>query len=756
MKFLVPLRLMFFFLFILHFSVILRSSAQENQAGIEKSFDSNFLVSPACSRIKIDGIIDEEAWQKAVKIPLPFEWYPGDNIPAPVETECMITYNRSNLYFAFRCFDPEPAKIRAHLMNRDEINTFVQDDYVSVMIDTFNDERRSFQFRVNPLGVQADAFFSELEGYEDFSWDAIWTSAGIMTDVGYTIEIAIPFNQLRFPKDKAVKTWGFEAERSYPRSHRHRCTTHITNRDISCILCQFNKIKGFKNISPGRNLEFDPTLTINRTDKRGDFPIGEIETGKIKIEPGITAKWGISPNLILNAAVNPDFSQVEADAAQLEVNTRFALRYPEKRPFFLEGADFFLTPIEAVFTRTVYDPAWGIKSTGKVGKNAIGFFTAQDNYNNLIFPSNQGSGSTSVKEDVFSGVFRYRRDVGKGSTIGALYTGRSGDEYLNHTAGIDAFLRISKTKTMTFQYIHSQTGYPDEIASNFNQPIGSFPGDALFIQFKHFGRNAIYFIEYEDLSPGFRADYGFIPRVDTKRIEASVEPRLWGKKNGWFSKISFGITGKRITYHDNTLTNQDIQLFFKYWGPLQTYFQPGFTRKKELYGGITFDMNVFQASFNVKPTGGLNLSLSSRYGDTIDYSNSRLASSLLINPGIELGLGKHFNMNLDHIFERLSLEGDSVYTANLFQARLVYNLNVRTFIRAIVQYTHISRDIDLYIFPVDPLTRKLFIQFLFSYKLNPQTVLFIGYSDNHLGEKGIDLTRTDRTFFLKIGYALVM
>jgi len=419
------------------FPALLFSIQETDSSTTQKG--AHYNVFPASTKIKVDGVLDDEAWSKAEVIKLPYEWLPGDNIPAPVDTDCMLTYDEFHIYISFRCYDPEPKKIRAHLMDRDATDSLIQDDHINIMIDAFNDERRSFQFRVNPLGVQADANFSELEGYEDFSWDAIWASAGKIYDWGYAIEIGIPFNQLRFPQTKEEQTWGFSAERSWPRSVRHRMMSHVRNRNVSCILCQFNKISGLEKISPGRNLEFDPTLTANRTDimPSQNFPDGNLQSGKAKAEPGITAKWGITPNLILNATANPDFSQVEADVAQLDVNTRFALYYPEKRPFFLEGGDFFLTPVQAVFTRTVADPLWSTKLTGKIGRSAVGFFATQDRINNLVFPSNQDSLLTSLDEKVFGGVLRYRYDVGKGSTLGLLYTGRAGEEYTNHVAGAD-------------------------------------------------------------------------------------------------------------------------------------------------------------------------------------------------------------------------------------------------------------------------------------------------------------------------------
>ncbi len=742
--------LIFFFLFDFNFA--------QDQKKAEKKYPParNFNVSKAVSKIIIDGVLDEEAWKYPEKIEIKYEWSPGDAVLPPVKTEVMVTFDKKNFYIAFKCYDPDPTQIRAHLMDRDNINTFIQDDHVSFMIDTFNDERRSFQFRVNPLGVQADAIFSEMEGYEDFSWDAIWRSAGKINEEGYIVEVAIPFNQLRFPKDKGVQTWGIEADRSYPRNVRHRMSTHVRDRNKNCILCQFNKATGFTEMSSGKNLEFDPTLTVVRTDKLDNFPDGSLESGKFDLEPGITARWGITSNLILNATVNPDFSQVEADVQELEVNTRFAIRYPEKRPFFLEGADFFLTPMEAIFTRSVFDPIWGGKLTGKIGKNAIGFYTAQDTFNNFLIPSNQGSASLSLEENILNGVFRYRRDVGKGSAVGALYTGRTGEEYNNHVGGVDGFFRLSRSKTFTFQYLRSQTEYPDEITDNYGQDKGNFGGNALFARFVHFSRNFNYYLLYEEYSKGFRADSGFIPRVDTRYYEASVQPLIWGKRGGWFNRISFQLLGRKITDQSGKLTDDKLYFNFTYMGPLQSVFQSAMNVGREYYNGILYDKNYLQVYGEMKPRGGLSYYVYTEAGDAIDYTNSLPGKKLTLMPGLELGLGKHFNLNLSHVYEKFSRNSENVYTANLLQSKFVYNINIRTFVRAIIQYTHVSRNTAMYLEPVSEQTKAFFTQFLFSYKINPQTVLFLGYSDNHFGMRGIDLTKTDRTFFLKIGYALVL
>lgn len=715
-----------------------------------------YTITPAASPIRVDGVLDEAAWQKATIIKLPFERLPGDNTPAPVETECFLTYSDSHLYVAFRCLDPEPQKIRAHLMGRDTIDTFIQDDHISIILDSFNDERRGFQFRVNPLGVQADANFSELEGYEDFSWDAIWASAGRITDWGYAVEMAIPFNQLRFPRTQEAQTWGFSAERSWPRNVRHRMISHPQDRNRSCLLCQINKIDGFQGISPGRNLEFDPTLTANRTDAMDmvAFPSGSLAAGKVAVEPGITAKWGITPNLILNGTVNPDFSQVEADVAQLDVNTRFALYYPEKRPFFLEGADIFLTPVQAVFTRTVADPLWGVKLTGKTGRSALGFFAAQDRISNLIFPSNQGSSSTSLDQNVFGGVLRYRYDVGKGSTVGLLYTGRTGTNYNNHVGGVDGFIRLGQSDNIRFQFLGSRTRYPWQVSEDYGQKEGMFGGYAAYAEYAHLTRNWQVVAFYGDHGSGFRADYGFVPRVDTRIFDAEVYRIFWGEGKSWYDRLMFWVRGYYTGDHTGRMTDSRIALGAGYQGPLQSQVQVVGRLNREYYNGVTYDVSDAVLAFMLNPAGGMSLGFEGNLAKGIDYNNARPASVLRLGPFFELGLGRHINLNISHLLERLASDGLRTYTANLTQVKLIYNFSTRAFLRAIVQYQDLDQVPERYAYPVDPKTKGLFSQVLFSYKINPQTVLFLGYSDNSLGFKNIAITRIDRTFFLKIGYAL--
>jgi hypothetical protein len=714
----------------------------------------SFDVTRATSAIKVDGVLDEAAWQSALAVDLPFEWFPGNNVPPPVKTEALVTFDDANLYLAFRAEDPQPGSIRAHLMDRDSIAAFIQDDHVGVNLDTFNDERRALQFRVNPLGVQVDATYSEIDAQEDFSWDAIWASEGQVTDQGYVVEIAIPFKQLRFPRTDAPQTWGFEAFRNYPRNVRHRISSKHTDRAKDCTLCQENKVSGFQGIAPGRNLELTPTVTASRSDSLDTFPDGDLVAGDEDVEPGLTARWGITPNTTLNATVNPDFSQVEADAAQLAVNTRFALFYPEKRPFFLEGADLYLTPLQAVFTRTVADPDWGAKINTKEGKNALGVFVAEDEVNNLVIPSNQGSGSAFLEEPVTSGVLRYRRDIGKYSTLGVLYTGREGGDYHNRVAGLDGFVRFTPSDTVRVQYLGSDTLYPEAVATRFGQDLDAFGGDAFHVQYDHFAKSWKGYVSYQDLDPLFRADSGFIPRVDVKTAQAQAERFLYGGKDDWYSRMSFGARGLRTEDHAGTLTDQTMELFGTFNGPFQSQAELYVDRNRTFYNGVTFDLDQQTLFFQINPSGNLRLRLNAQLGDQIDFANTRRGDLVYLVPGVQLR-GRNLSLQLDHAYQKLDVPGGRLFDVNLTQMKLIYQLNVRTFVRAIVQYQDLERNPKLYVRTVRPEQEDVFGQFLFAYKLNPQTVLFAGYTDSRLGLQGVDLTETGRTFFLKLGYAFL-
>jgi hypothetical protein len=724
------------------------ASAQEPAPASEPG-RNHFAVTPAASAITIDGSLSEPAWESAVVVPLTHEWFPSDNTAPPVATECLVTFDDDKLYVGFRAADPDPAQIRAYLADRD---TAFLDDGVGFLIDTFNDRRRAFQFRINPLGVQMESQVNDIEAtgtgeaFEDWTWDAIWDSAGRITAQGYEVEIAVPFKQLRFPRGGQTQTWGFLATRTYPRSVVHQLRSTRNERSLACLVCQFDSLEGFQRVESGYNLEITPTVTASRTDARPALE-QPLESGDEDVEAGVSLRWGITPNVSLNAAANPDFSQVEADVAQLAVNERFALFFPEKRPFFLEGADFYSTLVPVVFTRSVVDPKLGLKLTGKESGNAFGVFIAQDRVNSRIVPGPEQSSFAFSDEEVDSAVLRYRRDVGATSTLGLLYAGRQGErDYENHVYGVDGSLRLTESDTLRFQALGSNSRYDDG--------LGALDDHALSADFVHATKNWFLGATFEDRGDGFRADSGFLPQVGTRLYAAGVRRTFWGGEDTWYSRFFVDASSTRTERQNGELIAADGNLFLTYQGPRQSTVRLRLLPNDEGFLGRRFEHFRADLLVNMRPRGDLFVELFLRGGEVIDFTNVRSATFRQVQPRVEFKLGRRFAGDLEHVRQAFEFEGDRYLTAHLTQTRLVYNLNLRTFLRLILQYQDVQRVPRLFNDPgVQPEEESLFTQFLFSYKLNPQTVLLVGYSDNSEGTIDVDLTQRDRTFFFKVGYA---
>ncbi|HPG38680.1 MAG TPA: DUF5916 domain-containing protein [bacterium] len=700
---------------------------------------------------KIDAIFDEPFWQDAVVVDANIEVRPGENIPAPVRAEALLVYNDNYIYVGFRCFDPEPDKIRAHFTDRDDLWS---DDWILILFDTFNDNRRTYDFACNPFGIQADMI--ESDGGDGGSWDAIWDSHGRITDEGWVVEMAIPFSALNFQRTEGDQMWGFDVVRSYPRNIRHHIGAFPRDRNNNCYMCQALKLIGFAGATPGRDLEFDPTLSALSSAQREDDIHTPMHQDKTKLDPGITARWSVTPNITLGSTINPDFSQVEADVQQLDINRRFAIYYPEKRPFFLEGADFFESELPVVYTRTLADPRAGVKLTGKEGKNTIGFYTAQDEMTNLLFPGSEGSNSGTLEQRNMSSVFRYKRDLFSSSNIGVIVTDREGDDYHNRLGGVDGLFKFTQKDQVRFQVLKSNTIYPQSISEEYEQPNDAFEGTATHTYINHNTRDYNVYALYRQVSPGFRGDLGFMSQAGYRYSEIGGTIKKQRDPGSWFTWLSlYGSYDFRRDYFYRPL-HQALTSNFQYQGPLQSYLTLYVEHGKDHYEGKEFRANFFNCWSEMQPAGFLYLSFEGRIGDQVDYDNCRPGKILQLDPGIELKCGLHFKIKIDQSWERLNVDHARLYTANISRLRFVYQFNKRTFVRTIFQYRVYNRNIDMYTDIDDGFEakeKKLFTQALFSYKINPQTVLFLGYSDNYWGNQVYSITQTDHTFFAKLGYA---
>ena len=543
--------------------------------------------------------------------------------------------------------------------------------------------------------------------------------------------------------------------RFYPRDRRYRLSNNAQDRDINCYLCQFEKIEGLEGIEPARDLEIVPTITASQVDTTNSPGVDPLQSGDPDVEAGLSVRWGITPDLTANFAFNPDFSQVEADAPQLDVNNQFALFFPEKRPFFLEGADYFSTPINAVFTRTVADPAFGMKLTGKRDKNTMGVFVAQDEITNLIFPGSLSSSGTSLDQENTAFVGRYARSFGQSSSVGALLTTRTGDNYHNYVGGLDLRWKISDNHNIRAQVLQSDTEYPDQTAIDFGQPLGSFDGDAGEFRYDFDSRNWFGYARYINRSSDFRADSGFVPRVD---IEQTVigGGRIWhGDEDDWYSQMRLNGDWDIAYDEQGRVLEREVEAYFYIQGPMQSHIEVGTLSRDVLWNDVQFEEDKLSAFAEFQPKGGLVLGMWTRWGTQVDFANTRLGDELRMNPHINWNVTRHLLLRYDGSFVQLDTQdGEMIFDAKVHDVRLTWQFNLRSFIRLTAQIQDIERNPAAYINPVDARTKDMGRQLLYSYKLNPQTVFFLGYSDALVDDDTLNgLTTSDRTWFMKVGYA---
>ena len=715
------------------------------------STKSYFEVPRLQGEIKLDAQLDEPVWKKAVLISADYEVQPGENISAPVKTQARLFYNDTHLYVGIHCHDPHPEKIRAHLTDRDQIWS---DDWVLILFDTFNDNRRTYDFACNPLGVQADMVETSMQG-SDLAWDTIWDCHARITGDGYMVEMAIPFRSFNFQRSPIDQVWGFDLVRSYPRQVRYHIGSFPRDRNNNCYMCQADKLIGFAGAEPGRNIELAPTVSAlasrEREDGR-DTPWGSADRD---LESGLTARWGLTPNIVLNGTLNPDFSQVEADVFQMDINTRFALFYPERRPFFMEGADYFDTPLQAVYTRTMADPRTGVKLTGKESRHTVGFFSVQDNTTNLLFPASQGSDNTYLDERNISTALRYRYDMGKASNLGVVLTDREANDYYNRVGGLDGMVHLTNTEFIRFQVLGSDTQYPDTLDKAFEQPHGNLTGTAVEALAVHNSKNYQVYAFYRSVQEDFRADLGFMTQANYRYTELSFE-RRWERGEGhWFNRMQLGLSYDHEKEHGGPELMQGFRVQFFYMGPFQSFCHAQLRFRDQHFENKIYQNQDLFAYLGFHPTGNTEIGLETIVGDQIDYDNNRQGTRLHLSPFCELFLGRHLLLGVSHGFEKLVVEPGTLYTANISRVKAVYQFTRRMFVRTILQFRHYDRNPAIYVDSqnVERASARLSTQFLFSYKINPQTVFYLGYSDSHEAGWRQTLQQQNRTFFTKLGYA---
>jgi len=742
-------------------------------------------------QVKVDGVLDEPAWERAARLVDFSQYAPVDGRPAENATEVLVWYSPSAIHFGVRA-RAQAGTVRASLANRDRLDA---EDAVDIFLDTFHDGRQATVFSVNPLGVQADGAlvegtrtqgggFSGLStGREvpDLSPDFVFDSKGRLTPEGYEVEVRIPFKSLRYQAAK-TQDWGLNVIRRV-QSSGHEDSWAPARRQGTSFLAQAGTLAGITDLRPGLILDLNPVVTA----KVDGAPVGAnwgYDTGRPEL--GGNVRWGVTSNLTLNGTVNPDFSQVEADASQFTYDPRTAIFFPEKRPFFLEGIEQFTTPNNLIYTRRVVAPLGAAKLTGKVAGTRVAALLAVDG----------AETSATSRDHPFFGILRVQRDLGSRSRVGLVYTDRMEDVRSNRVAEVDAHLAFASLYALDVQGALSRTREGDLRTAPLWQAVFVRNG-------RRFGwRHAL-----TGLHPDFQADAGFISRGDIAHANLDHRVTFFGPPKGLIESLSCDVVLDGIwRYHDfasgpalekklhfnNNLSLRggwkagvsvlienfafDPELYEDYALARRT---PAGTEILPFTGLPGIDNLDYVLSLNTPEYSSFSGSLQYLWGrdeNFFEWSPADIKYATLIadwRPTDQIRVGAQYQLQA---FDRRT-DGSTVGIRRIPRLKVEYQLSRAIFFRVVGEYDARRQDTlrddgrtELPIVIRDPATgvyepslrserNRFRVDWLFSYQPTPGTVVFAGYGSTLTEAEGLrfrGLRRDTDGFFLKVSYLFRM
>ena len=741
---------------------------QSSAAGVVEGKGSPAADIPRLeASVRIDGVLDEPAWAQATRLTGFWQYQPVDGRPAEERTEVLVWYAPDAIHFGVIAHDRVPAAIRATVADRDNIDS---EDQVVLDIDTFHDRRRAFFFAVNPLGVQSDGVRSEgagqvsslVPGSTDKNPDFVWESKGRITDRGYEIEIRIPFKSLRYPGGER-QTWGFNVTRIVQRTGYTDTWTDVRRANASFI-GQEGAIAGLHGLRHGVTVEAQPFVTATANGTR-DPAGGEFDREDVDPDAGLNLRLGFT-SYALDATLNPDFSQVESDEGQVTVNERFALFFPEKRPFFLEGIELFGTPQTLVYTRRIVNPKGGAKFTGKFGQLGVAHLTAVDQ---------------TADGDAWFNVTRLRRDFGRNSIAGVTFTNRDQGGAHNRVLAGD-FRYVWGLYFAQFQYGASWTAGG---GTTRRAPIWQ-------AEYDRTGRSWGFNYLLSGLGDGFDAQAGFVNRLRSGVVNGHAFNRL----------TLYGARGALL---------ENLTVFF---GPDRTWLYGDFGFKEGLEGFESFDatfqlrggwelnghlqrdfVNFQDTSFAGYTAGGaagpaylppddfsgvnwivkvttptwrrLGAELSYQRGRAPIFQEGATGTARILTGRVELRPAPTVRVAASStVFQLFRLDGGEFARSLIPRLQAEYQPNRALFFRAIWEYRSERRAALSAAASGEPLfidgaaqpavrTNRLRVDLLASFEPTPGTVAFLGYGSSLETDGDFNWSRLERVsdgFFVKLAY----
>ena len=640
----------------------------------------------------------------AIRLTTFYETWPGDNVAPPVRTVVAISYDAHALYVGIWAQDPDPSRVRAAYADRDNVGP--GDDYVELVLDTRGDGRVATIFRVSPRAVQADGVFNEAQfalgsNPDDLTPDFAWEARTAIGDSAWTAELRIPFTSLRYPQ-RERQTWGVIVQRVYPRELTHSLASVRLPRGTTCFLCHAQRVE------------------LTGLPTGGALAAAPYATGGKDLRAGADVKWTPGAGTALDATLRPDFSQLEADVPQLSVNSQFALFYPEKRPFFLEGSDLFQTPLQVVYTRSIAAPEWGARATGEVGRTAYTVLVTRDGGGgSAIVPG--PTQSTLVTRDFAStvGLARLRTAFPRGFA-GLLATDREGGGH-NRTLGSDFFWSPTGSDQLTGQLVASDTS------------------GALDLAWHHLERHAEWFADYRDVGAGFRADDGFLPQVGVRRVNAWGDAILY--RSGaifWVSpwvqwqRVMDRTTGEVVSaYHAAAIQVSGVHDLYAQLRVVDERLRALDALLARRYGWLYLEVAPGRRLERVQ--------LLARLGGDVDVANARPGRGAELSSTVVLHASDHLALEGMSDFAWLDVQAGGVarrlFTAGIERLRATYNVTPRTAFRLVVQNERTRRDAALYLAPASAVEGGLTLSALLTYRWGWASALYLGLEDDRPGQQ---------------------
>jgi hypothetical protein len=714
-------------------------------------------IARAAGPIVVDGDLADEGWRSAERIETWYEINPGDNVEPRVRTIARLAYDDRFFYAAFELEDPDPRQIRAPYSDRDGISGNFT-DYAGVIIDARNDGHSAVLMLATPRGIQYDAITDDASG-ENSSPDFFWDSAGRITERGWVLEIRVPFSSLRYER-MDPQTWGILLYRNYPRDFRYQIVSSRLPRGGNCFICRANTLVGLQGLPPGGHLVAAPYASVSSDARPADGPGSPLTAGDTRGRGGIDVKWSLTADNTLDFTIKPDFSQIESDTAQISTNERFALFFPEKRTFFLEGVELLSTPIQAAYTRTITAPRWGSRLTGKAGASYTVLVADDAGGGSVVLPGPNGSSLAPQDFGSYVVIARAKRDIRR-SFISMLVTDREAHDGNGHNRllGPD-FQWRSNADTVTGQWLFSHTETPQrpDLADEWRGQ--SFSSHGADLDWSHNTTHLDVELRYKDFGDRFRADVGFVPQVGYREHADSVGWTF--RPEGMFRNVRVGVNSLRQADRDGALISRNVtpnlRMDVRGNGNIQLRFIDDRTRS----GVETFSRRqvFYQVRFN--PSRQIaEVEASGTTGEEIDFANSRPAHGNTLNLSADIQATNHLALSLLRNQRWLDVDragfGDArLFTADVSRIRATYTFTARSFARIIGQYVSTTRAPRLYLSAVPSRSGTFSGSALLAYKLNWQSVLFVGYGDDREMSDAHQLERASRQFFVKMSYAFQM